>query len=296
MGELAGLLAAFTWSCTSIVLASLATKTSPVALSALRLSAASLALPLVLIFSGSADNLLAASILTVLGVAASGILAYGLGDTIYIRTLGTLGLQVSFPLSQSLFIALTVAGGVVLLDEPFTGGLVAGAALIALGAALLIRSNTESSSAAGLLSRRDLRPYGLLVVIGAIWAAATLSLAGAKGDLTTIAVAAIRTPAGAVSMLAFGLLTRPAEIALPFRDRAHIGTIVAAGIVGTLFGSLMYVYSVVEAGAARASVLSATSPLMAFPLGIIFLRHQFRLTSAAGTGLCVLGILLVVLW
>ena len=68
-----------------------------------------------------------------------------------------------------------------------------------------------------------------------------------------------------------------------------------AGVIGTGFGSLMYVYAVVHAGAARTAVLSATSPLLALPLSMIFLGERFTTRIGAGTALCVAGIVLVVI-
>ncbi len=302
MGEIAGLIAAFTWSCTSVMLASLSARTSPVALSALRMGAATIALPLVLFVSGTASEIANAPLLTILGIAVSGFLGYGLGDTIYIRALNVLGMQITFPITMALFIGLTVLGGIVLLDEPVTVGLLGGAVLVAYGASLLFSSSRQRSAAEDIEARaRGLAPsprpgwaaYALLPLVGVFWAVATLWLAAAKGDLSAIAVGTIRTPAGAIALLTFGLITQPANMRAPFSDRMHIGTIVVAGLLGTLFGSLLYVYSVVEAGAAKAAVLSATAPLMALPLGVIFLGEPFTRRSVGGTACCVGGILLL---
>ena len=61
------------------------------------------------------------------------------------------------------------------------------------------------------------------------------------------------------------MATQRPSLAAPFRNRNHLAAIVAAGAVGTGLGSLLYVYGVLEAGAAQAAVLSATSPLMPSP-------------------------------
>jgi drug/metabolite transporter (DMT)-like permease len=70
--------------------------------------------------------------------------------------------------------------------------------------------------------------------------------------------------------------------------------IVAIALSGTLFGSLLYVYAVGEAGAATTSVLNATAPLLALPLSMIFLKEPFTRGIAAGTVVCVAGVVLVV--
>jgi drug/metabolite transporter (DMT)-like permease len=316
MGEVAALIAAMTWACTSVALTSLSTRTPPVVLSALRLSAATLVLPFILLASGQAGDIADESWKTILAVIGSGLVGYALGDTIYIRVLGMLGLQKTFPISMALFIGLTVVGGVVLLDEPFKWGLPAGALLIGAGVYLIVipgrRGKPQPMPAIPVAEpaltafaempepvppAADAYPwlaYALLLAVGILWATATLWLAGAKGHLGAVAAGSLRTPAGAVGLLAFGLMTQPRAVAAPFRDRKHLAGIIGAGLAGTAFGSLLYVYAVVEAGAARTAVLSATAPLMGLPLSIIFLNERFTRRIGVATLLCVLGILLVV--
>ena len=317
MGELAALIAALTWSATSVALTSLSARTSPVVLSALRLGAGTLLMPLALFASGQAGDLADEKAWNLAQVVLSGFIGYGIGDTVYILALKRVGMQRTFPVTMALFIGLTVLGGVLLLDEPFTWGLPAGALLIGAGIYLIVIPGTgrvdaeavqvpiaEPGAAAlaplpvgGNPARGglDLMGYGLLLLVGILWAAATLWLAAGKGDLGAIAAGSIRTPAGAVALLGFALAFQPHELKRPFLNRNHILAIVAAGVVGTAFGSLMYVYAVVTAGAAKTAVLSATSPLLAMPLSIIFLKERFTRRIGIGTVLCVAGIVLVVL-
>jgi drug/metabolite transporter (DMT)-like permease len=327
MGELAALLAAFTWSATSVMLTSLAARTAPVVLSGLRLAAASLVMPAILLASGQASDIAAASAVTLFAVIGSGFIGYGLGDTLYISALGMLGMQRTFPITMALFITLTVVGGVLWLNEPFKWGLPVGAAMIGSGIYLIvIPARARALKAAevplpvlaaaepALAGFADLPPeqhqaalraspkdrviaaqgYFLLIAVGILWAAATLWLASAKGDLGAVAAGVIRTPAGAIGLIAFAALTQPQALAKPFTNRRHIGAIVIAGIAGTAFGSLLYVYAVLEAGAARTAILSAASPVLAMPLSVIFLRERLNRRIGLGTLLCVLGIVLVV--
>lgn len=331
MGEIAALISAITWACTSVLLTTLTARTPPVVISALRLSAACFVLPFILLASGQAGGIADASAWTIFSVIASGVVGYGVGDTVYIHVLGMIGLQRAFPISMALFISLTVVGGIVLLGEPFKWGLPAGALLIGAGVYLIVipgrRSRGEpqavvevaepalatfpvlgagsvavaTAPAPAAASATVVEPsaspmlaYGLLVLVGLLWATATLWLAGAKGHLGAIAAGSMRTPAGAVALVTFGMATMPRAMRAPFSDRRQLGGIIAAGLLGTAFGSLMYVYAVVEAGAARTAVLSATAPLMGLPLSIIFLGERMTRRIGIGTLLCVAGILLVV--
>lgn len=292
VGEAAALIAAFTWSATSVAMASLSSRTTPVAMSALRLSIATLLLPIVLLVSGEAGQLAEAPLSVIVAMIGSGLLAYTVGDTLYIAALAELGVQRAFTLTMAGFIALTVAGGVVLLGESLHWYQGIGALFVAGGIYLIVRSRSSSDAKR---ARADWLGYGLIAVVAVFWAAATLWLAGQRGDLGSVAASAIRTPAGTAGMLAFALATAPRDLVVPFRTFNHIAAITVIGVVSTLFGSLLYVYAVGEAGAARTTILNAASPMMALPLSIIFLKEPFTRAVAIGTGVCVAGVVLVVL-
>jgi drug/metabolite transporter (DMT)-like permease len=291
MGELAALLSAITWSATSVVLTSLTVRVRPLVVSALRLALASLLLPVALILAGQLGDLWTLSLITILGIAGSGILAYAIGDTIYIEALKVVGMQRTFPTTMALYIALTVAGGILVLDEPFEWTLVAGAALICAGIALLVAGPRPENGARG---RPDSRGLLLLTAVGVFWAAATIWLAHAAEGVGALPANTVRAvTSGAVVLGAAAAVDRRALL-IPLRHRTDRYAILVAGLMGTFVGSILYVYAVVEAGAARTATLSATSPLMALPLSVVFLHEPLTRRVLAGTGACVLGIVLVV--
>ena len=314
MGEAAALISAFTWSCSSVALASLGARTTPAVLSALRLAFGSVVLILLLLMSGDFREYQTLSALGAAGLILSGILGYAVGDTLYIRALTRIGIQRTFPIVQALFILLSVAGGILILDESAGWGLVAGAALVGVGIYLVIARAIPRAGPMAIVAALDVEPaasaqaprsrtrlhswmaddYWLLPMVGLTWACATILLAQSRGDLGAISAGTLRTPAGAFGLLAFTSVFQRAELARPFRSRNHIGAIAAAGVLGTALGSLLYVYAVFEAGAARTVVLNATAPLMAVPLSIFFLGERFSRRIAFGTALSVLGIIFVV--
>jgi drug/metabolite transporter (DMT)-like permease len=312
MGEAAALLSAFTWSGTSVAMASIAVRTSPVALSAIRLAAGSLILFAVLLLLGQSGEVTGASASSVVAMLGSGLVAYALGDTLYIYTLGMLGVQRAFTVAMTLFISLTVLGGVVLLDEPFGWVQLAGTILVGAGIAIIVRARAVTATAGpapeaeipmnrGIVAQlraarrsRVVQGYAIILIVGALWATATLWLAAGRDDLGSVAAASLRTPAGAAGLLVFALATAPEALAAPFSDRRHVGAIIAVGVIGTAFGSLAYVYAIGEAGAARATILSSVSPLMALPLSVVFLKERLTRPMLLGTVVCVAGIVLVV--
>ncbi|WP_322797365.1 DMT family transporter [Tepidiforma sp.] len=292
MGELAALLAALTWAVTSIALTSLSARTAPAVLSGLRLGFGALAMPIVVIAADQVDALSSASASTIAQVVASGALGYGLGDTLYILALNRLGMHRTFPVSMALYIGLTVLGGVLLLGEPFSWGLPAGAALIVLGVTLV--AVPAAGSAGPAPATAPLAGAALLLGVGVTWAAATLWLAHAGEGLEAIAVGAVRTPAGAVALLLFAAAFQRPALLEPLRSPGRLAAIALAGLAGTTLGSLLYVYAVLTAGAGRTAILTATSPLLALPLAVFVLREPLTRRIAAGTLACVLGIVLVV--
>ncbi len=307
MGEAAALIAALTWSGTSVAMASLAARVTPVAMSALRLSVASLLLPLALVVSGQVDDVGAAPASAIWAMVGSGILAYAIGDTLYIAALKTLGVQRAFTVSMTLFILLSVAGGIVLLDEEFHWYQVAGSLFVGGGILLIVRGRGSAvapraeqgrlreGAGRGLLSRvTNAGGYGAVIAVAVFWAAATLWLAKGRGDLPSIAAATLRTPAGALGILAYAGILARADLVAPFRNRRDLAAIALVGLIGTAFGSLLYVYAVGEAGPGKTTVLSAASPLMALPLSFMVLRETISRQVVVGTILAVCGIVLVV--
>ena len=302
MGEAAALVAAFTWSATSVAMARLTMSVTPVAMSTLRLVIASLILPFVLLFSGETGQLTAAPMSALVAMLGSGILAYAIGDTLSLSALKRLGIQKAFPITMALFILLTVIGGIVWLGEDFSWTQAVGGVAVGAGIFLIVipRQTAVAAPVAPGSPVRRLRDssqvvgYSIVVLVGVFWAAATLWLADGRGDLGPFAASALRTPAGAVGMLTFGLVTAPSQLAAPFKRRELILGIAAVAVVGTLFGSLLYVYAVGEAGPGKTSILNACAPLLALPLSILVLKEPFTRLVAAGTIVCVAGIVLVV--
>lgn len=291
MGEAAALASAFLWSGTSVAMAALSVRLPPLVLGAWRLAAASAIIPVILLATGASGDFARASWATIAFMCLSGILANGIGDTIYVGSLSRLGVQRAFTITMTLFITLTVVGGVVLLGEDFRWLQGAGTAFVAAGIWLLARARTEAPGT----RRADWRGYTLVIITAVLWAAATLLLAGQRGELGAIAASAIRTPASAVVVIGLAVvMTSPARLAAPLREPRQLAVLVLIGALGTAIGSMLYVHGVAEVGAARATVLSATAPLMAMPLSILVLRERFTAAAALGTVLSVVGVALVV--
>lgn len=293
MGELAALASAATWAGTSTALARLGGRYHAPVLSAMRLLVATPLLIAFLVADGSASTIEPIS-LPVFAMVASGVVGYGLGDTAYIRTLAKVGIQRLAPTTTAAWVALSAIGGILLLDEPATWGLVFGGVAIIAGCFLIVQ-RAASAVAEALPGEWSVpRTVAAIMVVAGAWTGATLLLAGGRGDLSTAAAGAIRIPVGGLVVGGLMLSVTRGSV-LQSLPRGHdLALISAVGIFGTGIGSWLYIYAVAEAGAARAVILNSTSPLMAIVLAMVFLHERLTPNTAVGTALCVAGTLVVV--
>ena len=294
MGEAAALASAVTWAGTSVTLARLGTRYPAPVLSSLRLLAATPFLLLLVVATGATSQLRDAPWVVLLAMAGSGLVGYGLGDTTYIRSMAGVGMQRLAPPTTALWVALSAAGGIWLLDEPFSWGLIAGGALVITGTWFIV---AQSAAALGTGPARWGTPRAVLAIsaVALAWTVATLVLAGGRGDLGAAAAGIARIPVGGLAIgLVTSVATRGAILHRLPRGR-DLALIAAIGIIGTGMGSVLYIFSVAEAGAARAVVLNSTSPLIALPLSMLVLRERPTGRIGIGTLLCVAGTLIVLM-
>ena len=307
--------AAVSWAFSSAALTSVSVRVPALVVAALMALFASLVLIAALVVTGQYDDLTAASATTLLALVGSGIIGFVIGEPLYVRTLSILGMQRTYPVAMGLFILFATTGGIVLLGERFTPGLVVGGVLIVGGAYLIAafrrgqslhaghaapsgpgagETRTAVAPAAVQARPRHLRAYGMLVLVPVMWTTATLVLARTGDEVGPIPAAALRVPAGAMLLTAFLLLARPRDLKAALRSRRDVLTIAGAGVTGISIASLLFVYALFEAGAARTSVLTASSPLFAMPLAVAFLGERVTRYVLLGTTLSVAGIIIVV--
>ncbi len=315
MGEAAALTAAMGWAVASIALTSVSVRLPALVVGGLQSSFASVILIGLLVASGQYDDLTSASATTLLAVVTSGIVGFAIAEPVYVRTLSILGMQRTYPVAMGLFILFSTTGGVLILGERFTPGLLVGGVLIIGGAYLiaafrqeqLIHAQEPAPTFAGAggprtatapmpvwARSRRVQGYALLLMVPVLWTTATIVLAGAGDHVGPIPAAGLRVPVGAALLMAFVVATRPREIESAVRRRRDMLTIAAAGIAGIVIASLLFVYALFEAGAARTAVLTSCSPLFAMPLAIVFLRERLTRYVLLGTTLSVAGIIVVV--
>ena len=313
MGEAAALTMAVSWAAAGTAVTSLSTRLPTIALTGLEVSFATAVILVALIASGQTADVVGASAVTLLAVAGSGVIDFAVAEPLYIRALSVAGMQRTYGVTTGLYILFATVGGVVVLGERFTPGLPLGGALIIGGTYLIVTrwqrgpehvtSEVEAAAApagagsplvAPAAATRKLQGYVLLAVAPMLWAVATLWLASAGGELGAIPATAVRMTVGTVLLM--GLLTtaRRADLRYAVSRRRDLVTVAVASVGGISLANLLYVYALIEAGAARTAVLSATAPLFAIPFAIVFLQERLTRRVVLGTTLSVAGIIVVV--
>lgn len=295
MGEAAALASALCWAATSVGMARLSLRYGGAVLSGLRFLIASPIVIALMLLTGGVQQLAEASPWTIVVIALSACVGYGIGDTVYVQALPRVGLQRMAPTTTALFVALSASGGVLLLDEPAGWSLATGGLLVVAGTYVIIAARAEAVPDPSGPQRLGMAStVGVLLLVASAWSAATLLLAGGRGDLGAFAVSAVRIPAGGLTIAIVATAASRGAILRRLPTIDDLPVVLALGVGGTAIGSVLYIYAVAEAGAARAVILNSTSPLMVVPLSIYFLRERPTLLVGAGTFLCLLGTLMVI--
>jgi drug/metabolite transporter (DMT)-like permease len=239
--------------------------------------------------------------ITGLSMAGSGIMGQALGDTLYINALGRLGVNRSFPITNSAYPFLTFLLAVLILGEDIRWTTPIGGALIVAGITWIVLEQRRADALADV--RADAMAGVVFAVLAAsAWSLATIWLRGQQGDLDAIGAATIRIPAASAATIATVALmsgaSRASRASRPVArrtSRQSIAVIAAAGILGTGVGSVLFIYAVENIGAAKTAFLTTSAPLFALPMGMLFLAERLTPRELLGTALTIAGIWLVLL-
>jgi len=297
-GEAGALLAAALWSVSVTILTVQTRRIGAISVNAVRSLSAALFVLLLIPFAGGLSDLRGISASSAVALVGSGVLAMGLGDSLYFASLPLLGVSRAVPISNGLYPLLALLIAAVWLDEEVTGLILLGTGLVIVGVSLLVgeRSpavagdgNGSHGGPAGAPAGQWRRGLFLLILACVVWAISTAWLKAGMGDLDVIAVGIIRIVINALILLPVaGLVGGRREIA--GNGMRNTAALAVAGVLGIGIGSLLYIFAVQEVGAGRTAVLTSTQPLFALPLAVLFLREKITPKVVLGTALCILGI------
>ncbi|MHB1133018.1 MAG: DMT family transporter [Chloroflexota bacterium] len=292
IGELAGIACAVLWAVVSLMMRSVADGVGAAVVNGVRCGIAACTLLLVLAFSGRLGELTTLPAGTIVAILGSGIAGQAIGDALFVGAAKLIGASRALPIAGSSPL-LTVVLAIVLLGEEMPPLALTGAVIVIVGVYFLavpVNPFRQRPRAGDALDRRGV----LLALAAAIcWTVSTLILRAGLGEVDLVAANSLRLVVATFSLAAIELVH-----AGPHRPKGlnarMMRVMLPAGALSA-FSSLMYLTSVYYAGAAKASIINATSPLFGLPLALIFLHEKLTPRIVAGTLLCILGIWLV-LW
>jgi DME family drug/metabolite transporter len=203
-----------------------------------------------------------------------------------------IGLSRAMPLSTT-YPFFTMLLSLLLLDEQFGWTVVGGALLIAIGGYFLaLRRGRERLAESEATRRVNFVGVTLALSAAVCWSVSTVLLRIGLEDVDATIANVVRLSVLMVALstmvLKLGKIERIKEYGL-----RSLGIVFLAGIVGTGLGTFAFLSAVQRAGAARTSILTATTPLFGVPFSL-FLKERPSSRTLVGTGLTMIGVWLTI--
>jgi drug/metabolite transporter (DMT)-like permease len=289
IGALCALGSAVTWTLISLTARALSPYFSSVSVNAIRSAAGGILLVVIVLAWGGADTLPRLTLKTYGYMAASTLIAFGVGDSAFFES--TKGIGLARAMTVSMIYPLLAAGlALLVLDEPITIQLAMGAVVTLGGLAIIV---VERSPATGDEAPHRTRGVALALLAALSWAVGALLMKPALREIDPFTAQALRLPFAAV-VLWLGPWARGTGPGLRTHARAA-GLLLGALSILTAASSVMFIAGLKYAGVGVATVLSSTAPLFALPIGWMVFREPVTWRAATGAALSVTGIALLTL-
>lgn len=283
-GILGGLGSGLNWAVTTLIIRSLSGTFTPAGITAVRATVGGAILIGAAIAAGQGRDMLTAPLWVVLSLWIAVVIAMGLGDTLFFRSMDYLGVTRALTLGL-LNPLLTTLTGTVFYGETMTLPRLAGIGLVIGGLCLIVSGRGGEGAAAARTRRRGLALVCSAAAAGAI--SATIQKP-ALLQIPVLAATALRIPmAGLVLWLTpwtrgtLGALRSSSP-----RERRQLGTVCLLNAIG----SGLFTMAIRYGGVAVGNVLASTSPLFALPLEVWLLKQRPSRRTVLGAVLAVTGI------
>jgi drug/metabolite transporter, DME family len=293
LGIVCAILQALAWAVTGIVLRNLSTHLDPFLVNGIRALVGMVTIIPLVFLTGAQGDYALLTLPRVLLLAGSIALGGVIGDALLLGSLKTLGMGRAFPITNT-YPLFTVLFSALLLGEKITLGVLAGLVLVMLGIYLVARPRSQVETLGIPLARRDLiRGVAMGVGTAMFWGLASVLLSIGLRNINAIVANSVRVPV--VVLLCLGAAAGRGQLRNVRRlSWRTLGLLALGGILGWSIGGSLFVVAVQLAGPSKVAIISASSPLFAVPLGMLFLHERPTRYTLAGTLLSVLGIALVV--
>jgi DME family drug/metabolite transporter len=296
IGEFAALGAAVTWAVAPILYKKALSGVSPVSANIVRCASNAVVLLLILVASGLAGVLARLPLSVVAVVVVSGLVGLGLGDTLYMYGLKSIGVSRAVPLAAS-YPLFSLIWAVLFLQQAVTVSALTGTIVILLGIWLLSREKVDS--ALNVHGRLELTGVAVCLLTAVLWSVSitlmdfAVTIPGLVSGLdVNYAVVSVRIAGMALVLLALA----------PLLDRGHgflklgwrtVLLLCIGGLVANGLGWLLMNYSFLNIAESQAVPISSTTPLFSMLAGFAFFREKITRDNALGAILVVVGVVLI---
>ena len=284
VGVLAALGTALAWTLISLIARSLSSEFSAFSLNIIRSGVGSVLLVPVALTLGDPANLARVSPLSWTYLAISVITSVGVGDTAFFESARTLGLARAMTISTCYPLAASVLA-VGLFGERITAVDAAGSVVTLGGLVLIVSERAPASAETGDARGRGL---GLAFLAAGAWAVSATLMKPPLAEIDPLTIQAVRLPLTALALWATPWARGTAR-GLWARRQAVGPRILAMGTL-TAITAVTFFTGLKHAGVTLGTVLSATSPLFALPIGLLAFGERVTWRAVAGAALCVAGI------
>jgi DME family drug/metabolite transporter len=295
IGELAALGAAISWAIAPILYRKALSNTKPISANIVRCAANAAVLLVVLAVFGLGDILAGLPLWVLAAVIVSGVLGLGIGDTLYMFGLKSIGISRAVPLASS-YPLFSLVWSVFLLGQPLSLTALAGAAVILVGIWLLSSQKIPEESA--VRGRKVWLGAAMCLGTALVWSISLMlmDLAVTSSTVTGLSANYAVVTLRIVSVALFLL------VLAPFLDRNRgflkikprtIVLLCIGGLVANGLGWLLMNYSFLNISEAQAVPISSTSPLFATLAGFLFFQEKASAKTVLGAVAIVVGIVLI---
>jgi len=283
-GAVCALLSALVWTLIGVSARALAPYFNTLTINMLRSALGGVLLTAVVLALGRLHTLRDVSAEAWGYLAVSVLTAFAIGDTAFFESTKTIGLARA--MSISMVYPLIASGlGVWLLGERITAPVAIGALVTLGGLVLIVSERAPAGGGARAPSRRGL---GLALLAAAVWGVSPVLMTPAIREVDPVSVQAVRLPFAALM-----LWVTPWARGSGARVRLHFRTVaplLAASGILTALSAVTWVAGLKYAGITLTTVLSATSPLFAIPIGMLAFGERVSARAVAGILLCLTGL------
>lgn len=295
LGELAALGAALCWATGSFILKPLTTRFSALSLNALRNVAAWPAVMVALVVMGKFTQIGSVTGQTIAYIIGSGIIGLVIGTTLYLKALRLTDIVQVYPISNSCWLLSTTFIAAIFLGEGITWLTISGALVIILGIVLLVMPSTHPPKQTGVASGIGDKFQGITLAIlaGLSWSVSIVFLKLGLAETDALVVNFIRLPPVFVLLALLASRERSDSSFRQYNLKA-LGWVSLTGFLDQAVGSILFFLAIQLAGAAKATILSATSPFFVTALAVLGLKEKVTFRIILGTLFCVLGIWLTI--